>query len=174
MLVNANLQIVGVVDWKFTYAAPADFSFAPPWWLLLEQPEYWPDGIEAWTEVYESRLQTFLNVLIKREVEAIRQGRLKEDRKLSGPMQQSWESGHFWVTYAARKNFAFDAIFWQKLDCRFFGPSGVPEGNRWKQRVDLLDEEEKYYMEELVNQKFEHMKERVLAWEPNEVYLEKV
>lgn len=174
VLVNANLQIVGVVDWEFTYAAPADFSFAPPRWLLLEQPEYWPDGIEAWTEVYESRLQTFLNVLIKREVEATRQGRLKEDQKLSGPMQQSWESGHFWVTYAARKNFAFDAIFWQKLDCRFFGPSGVPEGNRWKQRVDLLDEEEKYYMEELVNQKFEHMKERVLAWEPNEVCLEKV
>ncbi|RHZ62284.1 uncharacterized protein CDV56_104203 [Aspergillus thermomutatus] len=140
--------------------SPADFSYAPPWWLLLEQPEYWPGGIEAWTKAFETRLQTFLKVLIEREVAAIKQGRLKEDQRLSGPMQQSWESGDFWVTYAARKNFAFDAVFWQRLDYRFFGPSGVPEGDRWKQRIDLLDEEEKYYMEELVNRKLEEMKEK--------------
>lgn len=107
VLINENLQIVGVVDWEFTYAAPAEFSCTPPWWLLLEQPEYWSDGIEAWIEVFEKRPQTFLKVLIELEEAAIQQGRLKEDQRLSGPMQQSWTNGDFWVVYAARKNFAF-------------------------------------------------------------------
>ncbi|RAK94604.1 hypothetical protein BO79DRAFT_134428, partial [Aspergillus costaricaensis CBS 115574] len=51
VLLTANMQIVGVTDWEFSYAAPAEFSAASPWWLLLEQPEYWPDGMESWTGV---------------------------------------------------------------------------------------------------------------------------
>lgn len=163
------MQIVGVVDWEFTYAAPAEFSYAPPWWLLLEQPEYWPGGIEAWSNMFEIRLQTFLKVLFEREDTAIRRGRLKEDQRLSGVMQQSWESGDFWVTYAARKSFAFDAVFWKKLDHLFFGPCAIAEEDRWKQRLCLLDGEDRDHMGRLVNQKLEEMKERVLAWEPDEV-----
>ncbi|KAK9440300.1 Protein kinase-like domain protein [Metarhizium brunneum] len=41
ILLDANLQIVAVIDWEFSYAAPSEFTFAPPWWLLIEQPEYW-------------------------------------------------------------------------------------------------------------------------------------
>lgn len=32
--------------------------------LLLEQPEYWPDGIKAWETAFKSHLQTFLKVLV--------------------------------------------------------------------------------------------------------------
>lgn len=167
VLLNADLQIVGVIDWEFTYASPAEFSSAPPWWLLLEQPEYWPDGIEAWTEVYEHRLQTFLKVLIEREDTLIHSERLEEEQRLSQPMWESWRSGDFWVSYAARKNFAFDAIFWQKLDRHFFGLGGTPE-DVWEKRIELLDEKEKNSMEPLVQQKLEDMKERVLAWDPHE------
>ena len=60
ILLDANLQIVGVIDWEFAYAAPAEFSSAPPWWLLLEQPEYWPDGINEWSSIYESSLADIL------------------------------------------------------------------------------------------------------------------
>lgn len=112
------------MDWEFTYAAPVEFSYAPPWWLLIEKPEYWPGGLEDWCRVFERRLQTFLKAMADREDEAVRQGRLEEHQRLSGPMRDSWESGDFWVTYAARNNFAFDAIYWQKIDQRFFGPSG--------------------------------------------------
>jgi hypothetical protein len=35
---DENLKLAGVVDWEFTYAAPAEFSYAPPWWLLIEKP----------------------------------------------------------------------------------------------------------------------------------------
>lgn len=155
VLINEQLQIVGVVDWEFTYAAPVQFSNAPPWWLLLEQPEYWPKGLESWTKVYESRLQTFLKVLRGHEEVAIDRGILKDEQRLSRSMEQSWESGDFWVTYAARKNFAFDAVFWKSLDSRFFGPATSAEDDRWKERLELLTEDERANMEEIVEKKLD-------------------
>ncbi|PWY80878.1 phosphotransferase family protein [Aspergillus sclerotioniger CBS 115572] len=167
VLLNADLQIVGVIDWEFTYAAPAEFSSAPPWWLLLEQPEYWPGGLEEWTGIYDYRLKTFLKVLIAREDTLIDSGRLSEDRRLSGPMRQSWQSGDFWVSYAVRKSFAFDAIFWQKLDERFFGSTTTPEDS-WKKRIELLDDKQKEEMQFIVEKKLAGMKSRVLTWQPDE------
>ena len=79
-------------------------------------------------------------------------------------MEQSWDSGDFWVTYAARKNFAFDSIYWLNINERFFGP-----GMRWKQRMDLLDDEQKANLEKLVSRKLQEKETRVLAWEPDEV-----
>lgn len=51
------------MDWEFTYAAPAEFSYAPPRWLLIESPEFWPKGIEDWTTVFGYRLKTFLKAI---------------------------------------------------------------------------------------------------------------
>ncbi|KAJ5129525.1 uncharacterized protein N7515_005564 [Penicillium bovifimosum] len=48
ILLNEKMHIAGVVDWEFTYAAPVEFSYAPPWWLLIEKPEFWSEGIEDW------------------------------------------------------------------------------------------------------------------------------
>lgn len=118
VLLDANMQIVGVIDWEFTYAAPVEFSYSPPWWLLIEQPEYWPDGISNWKDIYGSRLKTFLNAMEDVEDKAMAMGRLREDQRLSLKMKASWDSGDFWVIYGARKNFAFDAIFWRELDAR--------------------------------------------------------
>ena len=127
VLLNKESKIAAVVDWKFTYAAPVEFTYVPPWWLLIEKPEYWPTdgGLEDWCREYECRLQTFLRALINREDKAIKKSQLKEDQRLSGPMQESWESGDFWIAYIARNNFAFDATYWQKIDSRFFGPTSV-------------------------------------------------
>ena len=167
VLLNADLQIVGVIDWEFTYASPVEFPSAPPWWLLIEQPEYWPDGIEAWTKVYENRLQTILKVLIERENALISSGRLEKEHKLSGAMWESWHSGDFWVSYAARKNFAFDSIYWQEIDPRFFGSTEDIE-LAWEKRVEQLDKKGKQSMESFVQQKMQDMEKRVLAWDPNE------
>lgn len=167
VLLNENMQITGVVDWEFTYAAPVEFSHAPPWWLLIEKPELWSKGIEDWTRVFDSRLKTFLKVMKNCEDTAIQQGRLREDQRLSGPMHESWESGSFWIMYAASHSFAFDAIYWQKIDPRFFGPTENPEG-AWKERLDLLNEKERDEMELLVARKLKEMNTRVLAWDPDE------
>ncbi|PWY76234.1 hypothetical protein BO70DRAFT_430722 [Aspergillus heteromorphus CBS 117.55] len=79
VLMDEDLKIIGVVDWEFTYAAPVEFTYAPPWWLLIEKPEYWPDGLEDWCGKFERRLQTFLKAMIDHEDEAIRKGRLEDN-----------------------------------------------------------------------------------------------
>lgn len=167
VLLNADLRIVGVVDWEFTYAAPVEFSYAPPWWLLIEKPENWPGSLEDWSTQFEHRLRTFLKAMVGREDEAIEQGRLQEDERLSGPMRESWESGDFWINYAARNSFAFDAIYWEKIDQRFFGHAPSPE-DAWRQRIDILNSKERDDMEKLVEQKVKEMETRVLAWDPDE------
>jgi hypothetical protein len=40
ILVDADLNIVGVIGWEWAYFAPASFAHNPPWWLLLWRPDY--------------------------------------------------------------------------------------------------------------------------------------
>jgi aminoglycoside phosphotransferase (APT) family kinase protein len=35
VIMDQNDHIVGVLDWEFSYAAPVEFTYAPPWWLLV-------------------------------------------------------------------------------------------------------------------------------------------
>ncbi|EKV06864.1 Aminoglycoside phosphotransferase [Penicillium digitatum] len=172
VLVDVDLNIAGVVDWEFTYTAPVEFTHAPPWWLLLEKPEYWPKGLDDWCTEYEKQLQTFLGALMNCEDEAIRKKQLAESQRLSGSMRRSWESGDFWIMYAARNNFAFDAIYWQKIDQRFFGPTAcesVDFCDIWKMRLDLLEPEEQEFMQKHVDLKLKEMEaSKILAWDPDE------
>ncbi|KAJ5104786.1 hypothetical protein NUU61_002133 [Penicillium alfredii] len=100
-----------------------------------------------WTKVFYRRLQTFLKAMISCEDAAIKEGRLTEDERLSTPMQESWESGDFWIAYTARNIFAFDSIYWQEIDQR---------------------EKDKDEMVLLVAQKLKEMESRILAWDPDE------
>ena len=106
--------------------------------------------------------------MVSCEEEAIRTGQLVESQRLSAHMRDSWNSGDFWIMYAARQNFAFDAIYWQKLDGRFFGSTTCLVEDIWRERLDLLDVEAKDEMENLVARKLEEMETRVLAWDPDE------
>ncbi|KAJ5730851.1 uncharacterized protein N7483_005359 [Penicillium malachiteum] len=136
VLVDANLNITGVVDWEFTYTAPVEFTYAPPWWLILERPEYWRAGFHDWAAEYQKKLDIFFRMMIDCEEEAIRQGQLApESQRLSNAMRRSWESGDFWIMYAVRNNFAFDSIFWTKIDARFFGKmsDGINICDIWKE-----------------------------------------
>ncbi|KFY77174.1 hypothetical protein V499_03379 [Pseudogymnoascus sp. VKM F-103] len=151
-----------------SYSAPVEFSHAPPWWLLIEQPEYWPRGIDKWITAYEPRLQTILAVLREREDALIQEDRLGEQQRLSLPMRESWDCGDFWLVYAARKGFTFNAAFWKYLDARFFGPVAGLDGDEWERRAGLLDEEEIMEIDSFVEQKVEELKTRVLAWKPEE------
>ncbi|CAG8139038.1 unnamed protein product [Penicillium olsonii] len=176
VLVDIDLNITGVVDWEFTYTAPVEFTHAPPWWLLLEKPEYWSRGLDDWCIEYEKRLQIYLEAMVEHEEDVIRKGQLAESKRLSSAMRRSWETGDFWIMYAARNNFAFDAIYWQKIDRRFFGSTaceGVDVCDIWKGRLHLLEPEEQKFMQEHVDTKIQEMKAgQVLAWDPDEYTLE--
>lgn len=65
---------------------------------------------------FDCRLKTFLKAIKDGEDTVIQQGRLKKHQQLSGPVQQSWESRGFWIIYAVLHSFAFDKVYWQKID----------------------------------------------------------
>ncbi|KAL3478308.1 hypothetical protein BJX99DRAFT_245621 [Aspergillus californicus] len=171
VLISKDLKITGVIDWEFTYVAPVEYTHSPPWWLLIEKPEFWEAGLDDWSNVFERRLQTFLRAMVKCEDEAISKGQLDESQRLSRPMRESWETGDFWISYAARNNFAFDMIYWAKIDPRFFWPAENRE-DAWMGRLGLLSEEEKDEMEKLVTKKADQARDRALMWDPDEYTLE--
>ncbi len=152
VLSNAKFQITGTVDWEFTYAGPREFAYSAPASLLLELPEYWPEGLDDWTRVYEQRLPIFLAAIRERETAALKRGILKQDQCLSLFVHDSWKPGDFWVSYAARRCWAFDMVYWAKIDKRFFGDGTVDD------RLKLLTMEDKTELDQLVNRmvKAEH------------------
>ncbi|KAG8414391.1 hypothetical protein J3459_014778 [Metarhizium acridum] len=158
ILIDDEYRIVGVIDWEFTYAAPVEFAYSPPWWLLLVMPEEWTEGLDDWAAKYEPRLNRFLRAMQLKERELIEQGRLDQSQVLSTHMRRSWETGDFWLVYAARKSWAFDGIFWRTLDKRFFGdnPAGFME------RLKLLPPQQVAAMEAFVERKMQEKEESTL------------
>ena len=166
VIVDENDQVLGAIDWEFAYVGPTQFILDSPWWLLLDVPEMWDNGIENWTSLYERRLKTWLSAM--EEVEKDMSPGLF---LLSAYMRESWETGRFWLNYAARRSWAFDTIYWKYLDERFFGEreEDLPMEELWKARVHLLSEEERAAMEPLVQTKMEESKKRVLVeWDDAE------
>ncbi|KAF5612872.1 uncharacterized protein FSUBG_1102 [Fusarium subglutinans] len=166
ILLNEHDHIVAALDWEFAYFAPTQFSLDPPWWLLLQLPELWPSGIDDWSQVYETRLRTWLLAIQDEE----RGEGINFPENLSGYMRESWLSGRFWLTYATRKSWAFDTIFWKYLDERFFGPrdENIQESQFWTARVHLLGEEAQRSMEMVVERKMNDAEEGVpVDWDPD-------
>lgn len=169
VLLDKDLKVVSVIDWEFAYAAPAQFSHDPPWWLLLEEPECWPGGYQAWMEAYEPRLRTFLRALEAEEkklaiadiAENINELTLTDDKKgtqipLSQRMRESWENRTWMISYAARKSWAFDFLWWEFLDEKYFGPN---EGQDYKVRLKLLSQPQRNVMDSFLARKMEELKD---------------
>jgi hypothetical protein len=166
-LLGPDDDVAAVIDWEFTYAGPTQFILDPPWWLLFETPEMWPSGIEEWSKAYEPHLKIWLEAMEEKE----RGAAFLDALPLSVHMQESWKMGRFWLNYAARKSWAFDAVFWTYLDERFFGERDgeVLDEDLWKTRLHLLSEEERQAMESFVQRKMDESQERILVeWDPAE------
>ncbi|CAG8359274.1 unnamed protein product [Penicillium salamii] len=150
VLLDKSLSIFGVVEWEFTYAVP---------------------GLRTGAWSMSDDFRQILRALTQHEDKMIEQGHLKEYQRLSKPIRDSWKSGDFWIAYAARNNFAFDAIYWEKIDRRFFGTVDCSIDDLWEHRLDLLNDKEKAEMESLVAQKPRDMETRILAWDPDDYTL---
>lgn len=76
-------------------------------------------------------------------------------------MRGSWETGDFWVNYAARRSFAFDMIYWTKIDKRFFRAGGIED------RLQLLTDAERAEMGGFIDRKMKEKAEHTLpCWPP--------
>lgn len=174
VLLDKELRVVGVIDWEFAYAAPAPFAFDPPWWLLLEEPEYWPGGYQAWMQAYEPRFRLFLRVLEAEEskMQAANPARLASDTSqpnvensrpsLSERMRESWERRTWMLNYASRKSWAFDFVWWKYLDERYLGPN---ENQDHEARLEFLSVAQRKTMEPFVSSKMEGQRnDEVATW----------
>ncbi|KAH0599418.1 hypothetical protein MHUMG1_02205 [Metarhizium humberi] len=169
ILLTESDEIAALIDWEFTYAAPTQFILDPPWWLLIETAEMWSAGMDDWVSTYHVRLQTWLVALEKAEANTAEPNHLPQP--LSKYMRESWETGRFFLSYAARKSWAFDAVYWKFLDERFFGArgDGVDKGDLWRTRVHLLNDGEREAMESFVERKMGEMGDRrIVDWDPDE------
>ncbi|KAF2466568.1 uncharacterized protein BDR25DRAFT_236738 [Lindgomyces ingoldianus] len=117
MLIDPDtLRITAVLYFEFTNTMPAQFTYDPPWWLLLSGPEWWLDrcSMEEFVTDYKPRMEQFLRALERVGKEAS----LKKQPSgtlLSTRMRGSWRSGRFWFNYAARKSFEVDGVYWAAL-----------------------------------------------------------
>ncbi len=187
ILVDADLNIVGVIDWEWAYFAPASFAHDPPWWLLLGRPEFWRGTVLDFRDEFARALDVFLAALCTQEDLALHdEAKRKEAEeewsidhhiealsleadqavRLSDRMKRNWDSGAFWVDYAARRCYGFEPVFWEFLDERFFGEN--VEGG-YEGRMHLLSGDVKRRMELFVERKVEESKEsRIVDWDPDE------
>lgn len=163
ILLTSSDKIAALIDWEFTYAGPTQFSLDPPWWLLLETAEMWSSGMDDWCEVYQKRLQTWLVAMRNTETETNNSS--FSSAPLSKYMEQSWATGRFWLSYAARKSWVFDAVYWNYLDQRFFGDreSGTAGQDLWRTPLHLLTDEERAAMEPFLERKMTESRERRLV-----------
>lgn len=171
ILLDDSDNIAAIIDWEFTYSAPGQFSLDPPWWLVLDSPDLWDAGIADWVKFYEPRLNIWLAAMQKAEAAVKHDGECM-DPPLSTYMRESWETGRFWLNYAARQSWAFDALYWAFLDERFFGvrEADVPTDELWRIRLHLLSEAERMAMEPFVDRKIHETKEcRLVDWDLKDV-----
>ncbi|OAX81669.1 hypothetical protein ACJ72_03992 [Emergomyces africanus] len=92
---ESDLTISGVIDWKFTYAAPIEFTCTTSWWLLLERPEAWESDLNDFLIRYTPRLQIFLKIIRDCEDRQVRNENLTDSQRLSDRMAHSLDSGLF-------------------------------------------------------------------------------
>jgi hypothetical protein len=135
-----TLKVHAILDWEFTHAMPAQFSYDPPWWLILKGPDMWLENysMEEFLARYEPRLEQFLRALERVEAKT-----LPIQPKLSTRMRESWKSGRFWFDYGIRKSLDVDDIYWSALR---------QEGD------DVLDGEQERQMEDFVEAKMKDLK----------------
>ncbi|CAL5868923.1 uncharacterized protein PFLUO_LOCUS3151 [Penicillium psychrofluorescens] len=171
VLVDDSLRLVGVIDWEFCYAAPAQFAGSIPWWLLLQRPHtiisY--QGPDAFFDAYLPKAELFLQVLQQKEEE---RDTSPSDNRLSYRMRQSIHNKTAWFTLACRKVASVDLIYWDMLDGFCWGSDqSVDERvhhfttsiEMHKNREDFvrrkIDELQKYYSELGVDKQVEYEEE---------------
>ncbi|RLL93520.1 hypothetical protein CFD26_102861 [Aspergillus turcosus] len=148
MLIDPEtLRITAILDFEFTNAMPAEFTYDPPWWLLLSGPEMWLErcAMEEFVALYEPKMEQFLRALERVEIQMASEVKQPGQPSLSSRMRDSWQTGRFWFDYAARKSFDVDTVYWAALHNDGLG-------------VELLDNKTRAEMESFTQIKMEQLK----------------
>ncbi|KFZ09600.1 hypothetical protein V502_08630 [Pseudogymnoascus sp. VKM F-4520 (FW-2644)] len=123
ILVDDSFKIIGIIDWEWCYAAPFQFTYSPPRWLLLKEPAYWNfNSDNDLLDTYLSKLDIFMRILEEQEYHRKGVTGHSTDPSLSSLMRRSIADNTFWFHEAARDSFALDRIYWSRLESFCSGP----------------------------------------------------
>lgn len=146
-----TFKIIAVIDWEWTYAAPHQFLFSPPPWLIIERPTSWTTNEEA---KYRKHLDIFLQCLAEEEDKRDLMQWKAQEQRMSTLMRQYFEDGTFWIVQLLRQSFNFDdEICWQNiekiLDARGLAEVGILSEDDIATFVDMKMRELKAYNDAL-------------------------
>lgn len=128
----STLKITAVIDWEFTYAAPAQFAASPPAWLLVKNIEDCVEdaGLEKFLENYKPKFELFIRALEAAEAERYSSNdpyNSDAGKKLSTRMRQSLEDRTVWFNIALRNGWGVDPLYWDLLDDYVYGEASITE-----------------------------------------------
>ncbi|KAJ9130316.1 Phosphotransferase enzyme family protein [Pleurostoma richardsiae] len=118
ILVDRSNRILAVLDWEFSYAAPASFLYSPPSWLIGSEPFEWKDED---VRIYKGKVEIFLR-LLEEEEDCCGLG-----RTLSSLMRESMRDGTFWYNLAIRESFPLADLMEHCLDAEPFSEVAPPD-----------------------------------------------
>lgn len=190
VLIDSDNNVVGVIDWEFAYFGPEALASMPPWWLMIRVPERWDigSGYHEWAQQYPEYLNIFLDALEEQEEAQIASTYVDDGPDddsithhigkltispcwgLSQRMRDNWDSGDFWLFWAACNSYSFDPAYWKHIDERFHGLN-ISRGffGRWREcKRSAVDE-----IERVVDIKLEEKKRnRLIPWSSKAKYKE--
>lgn len=127
--------------------------------------ERWPKGLDNWAANYEKRLQLFFRCPEAWDQVVLEEGGILKtiaSRTKCGRTGIMGISGY--ITQLGQ-SWSIDAIYWAKIDERFFAPR-----DSFESRLALLDEGEKSGIDEILRRKIEEQESRALIdWDANDV-----
>ncbi|KAL5339578.1 hypothetical protein BJX70DRAFT_387809 [Aspergillus crustosus] len=121
VLVNDALEIVGVIDWEFCYAALSQFGASIPWWLVLQQPHSITDelGPGPFFDSFLPKTEIFLECMEAREEE---RGLTESSQRLSALMRRFIQDKSAWFKLTCHMAGSVDILYWDLLDEYCWGP----------------------------------------------------
>ncbi|KAI8946441.1 hypothetical protein F4801DRAFT_61795 [Xylaria longipes] len=133
MIVNnkEDLKIIAVIDWEWSYAAPAQVVHSTPSWLLIESPNAWPSVDERLAR-FNQHLELYTRILEEEEQKVLGND-IREDEKPSALLRECQKQGRQWFHFILLRGFN--------------GPSCVPfvklreETADWDELVSAIPED---------------------------------
>ncbi|KAM5347251.1 hypothetical protein ACJ41O_010256 [Fusarium nematophilum] len=105
MIVNNqdDLQVVAVIDWEWSYTAPAQLVNSTPTWLLIESPNAW-GWIDERLARFEKHLAIFSRILLEDEPKILGND-FPVEQKPSTMLRACQEDGRQWFHFILLRGF---------------------------------------------------------------------
>ncbi|KPM36214.1 hypothetical protein AK830_g10355 [Neonectria ditissima] len=148
MIVNneEDLKVVAVIDWEWSYTAPAQLVDSVPPWLLIESPHVWA-SVDDRLVRYNAHLELYTRLLEEEEIKILGDD-TSEDQKPSTMLRLCQQNGRQWFHLIILRGFN--------------GPTCVPfaklieETKDWNKLVAAIPKED---IDSFVQKKMADLKE---------------